>query len=74
MVHSDNTYNKRKMIITNAIVDQSQRTLFEIDPVVSKKILNPYIDILTKPIEDDENDIVYYLGCNNNNKKKDYYN
>lgn len=65
MVHSDNTYSKRKMIITNAIVDQSQRTLLEIDPVVSKKILNPYIDILTKEIEDDENDIVYYLGYGN---------
>ncbi|AII17204.1 putative glycosyltransferase [Aureococcus anophagefferens virus] len=66
MVHAENTFNKRKMILTNKLLSNDQKSLFEIDSKMNSNILKNYIEVLNKPLENEiEYDIIYYLGFNN---------
>ena len=62
MVHSANTYNKRKMIMYNAWIDKDKKSIHEITPMINSKIRNNYKDVLCTRRKNDDYDIVYYLG------------
>jgi glycosyltransferase involved in cell wall biosynthesis len=68
MVHSKNTYNKRKLILNSDLVEKKQKNVWKLvsgsKGYVPKEILEKYRVALTdsRDYEKSEFDIVYYLG------------
>lgn len=66
LIHSDNTFNKRQILINNAITCSDKQNMTKISSnsglFIPKDILDKYNTALNISSEESEYDIVYYLG------------
>ncbi len=66
IIHSNNTYNKRAILIQNAISSSKKQNMTKISSnsnlFIPRDILNKYYEALNISSKESEYDIVYYIG------------